>query len=324
MKMISNDLRSSCRSLLLGAYQEGGGGSDNDDWTYPSDWLTLPDPAENEVYLLIANNQSISPDSTHYINVYPSSASIGVDWGDGTISDTHTQSMHSYTFGAGSPIAENSEQYIVRITTDGSNYIGYIGSGCISILAAKIHTSVLNGRASSSYKNNTFINDCYGFQYAKLFGAPDNLNTADRMFLGMFGLRKIEFEQDMETIPENFIYSCYRLKKISFPKAKKACSGALSALYGLKEIELPQLEEAEGNFLAWCYSLEKADLPKLAKCNTQSAFSSCYSLKSINAPSLAQVEGSGTMGNYCGALSTLTTSFDWSDRSIFFPESYLI
>ena len=55
MKMISNDLRSSCRSLLLGAYQDSGGGDTptEEKWEYPSNWLPLPDVEANEAAFLI-------------------------------------------------------------------------------------------------------------------------------------------------------------------------------------------------------------------------------------------------------------------------------
>ena len=108
MKMISNDLRSSCRAMLLGAYQ-GGDTPSEEKWQYPSDGLPLPDVAENEVSALIFVRSggeavvSIEGDEPEY-----------VDWGDPNGTEEADINLHRYSYERGTPFTDNTSMFVLK------------------------------------------------------------------------------------------------------------------------------------------------------------------------------------------------------------------
>lgn len=312
MKMISNDLRSSCRSLLLGAYQSGGDTPKDEKWEYPSDWLTLPDPNENEAYLLVTNNRLLDQEFGHHLVFYISGSywDFEIDWGDGTTSNF--SSNHDYTFGNGQPLGENAEQYIVKITKTntadniGINQITHSVSA-IGICAAKVHTSVLAYGISSGFFAS-------GVRYVKFFGAPDKLYTSESFFAALYTLKKLEFEQELEIIPESFLNNCTGLTSISFPKAKTVRKNAFYAMYALQSAYLPMVEEEQGGLFSYCYNLKSIDLPKLTT-YVYNSFASCNALKTASFSSLTALQQGFLM--HCECLESVDipsmTEFNGTD-----------
>lgn len=100
MKIMSNDLRSSCRALLLQSYDNGGGEEIEVEWKYPNDWLSLPKAGERECILLIRpseNRKKIAIVLQTYYDVadYPDYY-VNIDWGDG-VNDTFNNTQITYT-----------------------------------------------------------------------------------------------------------------------------------------------------------------------------------------------------------------------------------
>ena len=109
-------------------------------WTYPSNWLQLPEPAENQIVMLVDNNGGIINQGTYYLfapNVtYETDTNTTINYGDGTgelpIDHVNTDKStswveniygHMYEAGSGHNTG-NSEQWIVTITFDTSKEIG--------------------------------------------------------------------------------------------------------------------------------------------------------------------------------------------------------
>ena len=164
MPMISNDLRSSCRALLLQSYDKGGGGGGIKSWQYPAEWLQLPDPGENEIYCLItigSLRESYTPNEYDYdITVNYNGSTPLIDWGDGTSNNgAVTINGHMYEYGTGHRLASGAEQFIVKITVTGSGSVyqlwGNLGNYS-GVVAAKMHTSAIN--PSYSFFSETPIN----------------------------------------------------------------------------------------------------------------------------------------------------------------------
>lgn len=115
LKMISNDLRSSCRALLIGAYQSGGGGNSGE-WTYPESWLSLPEPDNMGANFIISTQNPIRTSFNASFNF--SASDVEINWGDGTI-DTVTvvpnsNINHTYESCTGH-MAGDFEQFLIQM-----------------------------------------------------------------------------------------------------------------------------------------------------------------------------------------------------------------
>lgn len=240
MKMISNDLRSSCRAMLIGAYQEGGGDTPEptpEKWEYPSNWLQLPDPAENQIILLVDNRGGLAGDTSTYYRYAPNithekETKTTINWGDGTGEIiVGTKEMwsngnyydsnvygHEYEVGSGHDTGK-SEQWIVTITFDTDKEIGteyfyrlvnitYAPTAKMFVLAIKIgNTSYIGNRSSNSFSLN-----CTGsnLQYAKICNGDFDFD-----FFSSLYLRKVELHEGITKLPKNAFFNSYSLFDIN-------------------------------------------------------------------------------------------------------------
>ena len=227
--------------MLIGAYQEGGGTPTEEKWEYPSNWLSLPEPAENQIVMLVDNNGGIINQDTYYLfapNVtYETDTNTTINYGDGTgelpIDHVNTDKStswveniygHMYEAGSGHNTG-NSEQWIVTITFDPSKEIGteyfyklinytYSPTAKMPVLAIKIGHSGYIGNRSDTGSYNL---DCSGkLQYAKICHGD-----FDFYFSYAYYLHKVELHDEITNLPQNAFRNCYGLFDINLDNITK-------------------------------------------------------------------------------------------------------
>lgn len=320
MKMISNDLRSSCRAMLLGAYQGGGDTPEPtpETWEYPSNWLTLPEPAENQVILLADNrgnrHEIYSSVKISYIGRFSivCTQPVHIDWGDGSSSDIDVKDgavSHSYTAGSGH-IADNSEQWIITVTfdadaADGTDYIKLL---CYSVIYDMYFVAIKAGNYSYLYNQNSetieakdaylhYIKICNGdsFKISKAYDLkkielPKTIiKLPDRAFQNCWSLFDVDLSNITE-IGEMAFLGCYNLNPSGkMPKLTKAGTEAFS-YSGITDIDFPCLTEMGNNMFYGCCKLINVTLPETITAISINDFMNCFNLKTIN---LSNVESIG-------------------------------
>lgn len=204
-------------------------------WTYPSNWLQLPEPAENQIVMLVDNNGGIINQDTYYLfapNItYETDTNTTINYGDGTgelpIDHVNTDKStswieniygHIYEAGSGHNTG-NSEQWIVTITFDTSKEIGteyfyklinytYSPTAKMPVLAIKIGHSGYIGNRSNTGSYNL---DCSGnLQYAKICHGD-----FDFYFSYAHYLHKVELHDEITNLPQMAFQNCYGLFDIN-------------------------------------------------------------------------------------------------------------
>lgn len=344
MKMISNDLRSSCRSLLLGAYQDSGGGDipAGEKWEYPSNWLPLPDVGANEAAFLIfvkntAENYNFVITSGDY-DIKPSYA----DWGDGAIyngtedtRDKHNNliygDVHLYYFEDGTPLTDNLSMFVLRVRYPNGGWIDNveigIGNSGIYIPAFSIDCSLLG---TSSY--NRFIISRYGnnLHYVKFCGDPENFGIRQFPLQNSGNLKRVDFENPPTKLPDYCFYfcgaltyanlpdltavtdigsNCFRacdsLEKISLPSVLSVDDYCFQNCNALREVSMPEVLSVGSSAFYQCYGLQNVNMPKVTSIGDYFA-QSCSGLKSAMLPALETIGSNGFDG--CANLGTLNLS----------------
>ena len=226
----------------------------DDNWSYPSYWLQLPEPKENQVIMLIDNkggtiNSEESYTYIPHINIIENTKTT-INWGDGSdvesISDVN-ESGHVYERDKGHSSIK-SKQWIVTITfdedaADGSEYISTLqyDASSMYVLAMKIGHSKYIG----NYENNRRLTKCdkANLHYAKICRGEFNFS-----FYCAYYLRQVELNKYITSIPEQAFYCNYLLETVNteniecinkegfawcsrfnsnFPKLEKICEQGL-------------------------------------------------------------------------------------------------
>ena len=229
----------------------------DDNWSYPSYWLQLPEPKENQVIMLIDNkggtiNSEESYTYIPHINIIENTKTI-INWGDGSdvesISDVN-ESGHIYEQDKGHSSIK-SKQWIVTITfdedaADGSEYISTLQYDVSSmyVLAMKIGHSKYIGNYENNTGTRSLINcDKANLHYAKICRGEFNFS-----FYRAYYLRQVELNKYITSIPEQAFYCNYLLETVNteniecinkegfawcsrfnsnFPKLEKICEQGL-------------------------------------------------------------------------------------------------
>ncbi len=140
MKIFSHDLRSSCRALLIGAYQNGCC-CDDEEWVYPPEWLQMPSAAEkNTGYFLLSEREekeSFQVEIPILFNSYLPGY-VNIDWGDGTVEEFNKDHSpessgggdgggtisgtiaprHTYQVSKGHRVANGTRQFMIKIVSE--------------------------------------------------------------------------------------------------------------------------------------------------------------------------------------------------------------
>lgn len=292
----------------------------DNNWSYPSYWLQLPEPKENQVIMLIDNkggtiNSEESYTYIPHINIIENTKTT-INWGDGSdvesISDVN-ESGHIYERNKGHSSIK-SKQWIVTITfdedaADGSEYISTLqyDANSMYILAMKIGHSKYIG----NYENNRRLTNCdkANLHYAKICRGEFNFS-----FYCAYYLRQVELNKYITSIPEQAFYYNYLLETVNtenikcinkqgfvschrfssnFPKLENVCE---EGLYGTKIREItdsnfPNLKTI--GIRSFSGSGRVSFLKKIDSNSIETiesyAFQDCYNLESIKINSVKSI-----------------------------------
>lgn len=292
----------------------------DNNWLYPSSWLQLPEPKENQVIMLIDNkggtiNSEESYTYIPHINIIENTKTT-INWGDGSdvesISDVN-ESGHIYERDKGHSSIK-SKQWIVTITfdedaADGSEYISTLqyDANSMYVLAMKIGHSKYIG----NYENNRRLTNCdkANLHYAKICRGEFNFS-----FYCAYYLRQVELNKYITSIPEQAFYCNYLLETVNtenikcvnkqgfvschrfssnFPKLENVCE---EGLYGTKIREItdsnfPNLKTIGIRSFAGSGRvsfLKKIDSNSIETIESY-AFDNCYNLESIKINSVKSI-----------------------------------
>lgn len=290
----------------------------DDNWSYPSYWLQLPEPKENQVIMLIDNkggtiNSEESYTYIPHINIIENTKTT-INWGDGSdvesISDVN-ESGHIYERDKGHSSIK-SKQWIVTITfdedaADGSEYISTLqyDASSMYVLAMKIGHSKYIGNYENNMGTRSLINcDKANLHYAKICRGEFNFS-----FYCAYYLRQVELNKYITSIPEQAFYCNYLLETVNteniecinkqgfescsrfnsnFPKLEKVCEEGLycTKIREITDSNFPKLKtigtRSFGNFL------KKIDSNSIETLESY-AFYHCHNLESIKMNSVKSI-----------------------------------
>ena len=312
--------------FLINYHKESDESTTDDKWEYPSNWLKLPEPAENQVILLAdnrGNRQNIYPSvKLSYIGRFSivCTQSVHIDWGDGSSDDIGAKDdtvSHDYTAGSGH-VADNSEQWIITVTFDANATDGtdYISSFCYSeiydmyfVAIKSSHVGyVLNPNQGSISCSKTYVEyfkvckgdnfKLTGAKYLKKLEFPRTVTKLpDRGLSGCISLIDVDLSNITE-IGEYAFNSCSQLNPSGkMPKLTKAGKGAFYNS-GITGINFPCLSETGTYTFYQCYKLEDIVIPETLKTISELDFYNCYNLKTINLSNVESIKQSAFSGCY--------------------------
>ena len=292
----------------------------DDNWSYPSYWLQLPEPKENQVIMLIDNkggtiNSEESYTYIPHINIIENTKTT-INWGDGSdvesISDVN-ESGHVYERDKGHSSIK-SKQWIVTITfdedaADGSEYISTLqyDASSMYVLAMKIGHSKYIGNYENNIGTRCLINcDKANLHYAKICRGEFNF-----IFYCAYYLRQVELNKYITSIPEQAFYCNYLLETVNteniecinkqgfawcsrfnsnFPKLENICEEGLysTKIREITDSNFPKLKTIGTRSFNGNNFLKKIDSNSIETIESY-AFGNCYNLESIKMNSVKSI-----------------------------------
>ena len=275
---------------------------DQKTWTYPSNWLKLPEPADNQIIVLFDADKHGSNSSLQYYRgtcgiEIPSGGTddIKVNWGDGTgdwtfwNADKYGNSAnyaHEFIPGTGHDTGE-SEQWIVTWTFNEEREVGeeYLFSLCYTTYSSKAamrmpaikigNTKYLNSDSNSSIGTSKSL-----LRYIKILN--DELNITYK-FHGASHLSKVELSESITKIPYKCFSNAYNLFDINLTNITEIGDSAFSSCCKLNPSgKMPNLTTI-GNYAFQNTGITSCNFPKLTSIG-QYAFSSCSLMTNITIP----------------------------------------
>ena len=284
----------------------------DDNWSYPSYWLQLPEPKENQVIMLIDNkggtiNSEESYTYIPHINIIENTKTT-INWGDGSdvesISDVN-ESGHIYERDKGHSSIK-SKQWIVTITfdedaADGSEYISTLqyDASSMYVLAMKIGHSKYIG----NYENNRILASC---DLANLHYAKICRGEFDFSFIHASYLRQVELNKYITSIPEQAFYCNYLLETVNTENIK--CINKQGFAWCSRfNSNFPKLEKVceEGLYSTKIREITDSNFPNLKTIGIRSFANSANTnfLKKIDSNSIETIENYAFQ--YCSNLESI-------------------
>ena len=253
-------------------------------WTYPSNWLQLPEPSENQIVLLVNAKYSSSDRRIEYVMQHVHSSNTTINWGDGT---EYYREYHSYKAGTGHDTGE-SEQWIITITFDESQEIRseYLDSlhttnSTISTLAMKI--------GNTRYISSSLGCTSSAMQYIKILNDELNISYS---FSSAYRLCKVELSEKITKIPNSCFNNAHNLSDINLLNITEIGTNAFRNCYLLNPSgKMPNLTTI-GNYGFYNTGTKNCIFPKLTSIGDY-AFSECPMLTNVIIP-----DGVTSIGNY--------------------------
>ena len=301
------------KSLLTNADDDTDDDSSSKKWTYPSDWLQMSDPAENQVKLLVAAPYG----GTRYKKSFSLRChkSIHIDWGDGssstvspstklrTVTKTYKQdtghiasrySMSEEDGGDNGKIEKN-EQWIITITFGAdTEYISSINYKSYMFIYA-----IKAGHVRHICEDTSHNCGDYYTYYMKIC-------NGDYLYLGgprFSSLRKLELPKSMTKLGDYALAYCPSLFDVDLSNITELGSYALDNCYSidasgkmpklikagkytfsnskLTGLDFPALEEIDEGTFYRCYHLKKVIIPEKITAIPKSCFGYCENLKQV-------------------------------------------
>ena len=296
---------------------------DQKPWTYPSDWLNLPEPADNQIVMLVDNRGGSINNDISYKRKFGLLRSnvTKVEWGDGTYTDSGNTPEHTYKPGSGHK-TKNSEQWIVTITFDKSDdkhnqglYSIETGS-TMFVLAIKIgNTKYMTHQYEPGTGGTFYCSESY-LQYAKICRGELYFDFQNANFL-----RKVELNENVTKIPYQGFMNAYNLTDINLENITEIyeyglyncfdldVSGKMPKLksigrYGLAYTRLsgfdfPCLETIGEYGISNCFNLTEINLnSESLKTIGENAIRNCYALQTIDLPYVTEIDNFAFCYNY--------------------------
>lgn len=314
--------------------EEGGGGDEPiEDWQPPADWLTVPDPAENEIYLLIEVIDDAITNTVDFAgglrkpeNGYGGYGALYIDWGDGKIysypefgwTNENETLKHTYT---------STGQYLVKIVTEISeNNVFLKLQNKNNVLICKTGSGIVF--SYDNYPTYLYSELFFGarMEYFKHFGSTDSVLKG--FFRNCNGLVKIEFGEPMKKVLEEDFWGCSALRILdtseiltiekggfynssgfinSFPKCIEIGEEAFRGSY-LSKIDIPNCEKLGKNALQ-ISRIRKISIPKCESIG-EYALANCEQLESADVSACETLSNGAFSG--CYNLSEVSVSDECS------------
>lgn len=340
MKMISNDLRSSCRALLLEAYMSGGATPTEEKWQYPAEWLPLPEVGVNEVaaLLFVRAGNSLSVD-------IEGDAPDSVDWGDPNGEEAEYIYRHRYSYERGTPVTDNISMFVLKAHySQGGGFEDlYINNTSYGLFAAV----AVDGSAIKTGKGCILYNQTLYLQYIKITGDIANFENRQNFIFNLLALKRVDFENPPTVLPNDTFNGCHCLRSVDMPDlsrvtnigdrcfqncwsitdvdlplAVSAGDGCFMSCYSLKTVNMPMLKSAGGGFLYTCADIVSIELPMLETIGS-SAFNNCYSLETVDMEALTAITNNN-IGSQCYSLRKVNMPNIDITQSNIFPDSLMV
>lgn len=265
-------------------------------YTYPSDWVSIDNVPNNEIYLCVSDEGT----ATVAFTVTVSTSTYNVDWGDGTSTTgitSNTIAQKTYTVGSGQTGITNpsvttfkariyatsgtvTRFFVSRATNTGSNQYQ-------PIYAANFGTTGLTSMANAFYLGSTSV--CYALQSVQLPSTLNSVGSFASAFESCIGLRNIQFPTSVTgvTTMSRTFNNCESLPYINLSQTTfsnsftmaNMCQGSI----GLKRVDFP-------NVMNGCTSITFC-------------FNSCPGLETVNLPS--SMTACTNFNNFFGSATAL-------------------
>ncbi len=309
--------------------------SGNDKWVRPSDWPAMPEPADNQLIMLISTQWNTNPYEQYYIYahgvngdyaLFDGTTSVSIDWGDGATETIDLKSGYEYypplhyyyDTGLSSwndgPILENGAHvFVVTVTLPDNAYI----------VRRSPNNHPLEIYVGKNVKFWSNLGTMHMLEHVKLFGwQPSDLNhyieTSTGFMSNCPNLRKVSATEPLTKIAQNMFNRCRALDEIDLSECTEVEKNGL-AYTGIKEINSEVLTTLGELALTECYSLTQINAPNLSEAGA-SALYNCYGITKINAPKLSVV-GAKAMQN-CYMLEEVVHAEEWTYETNSFTNIY--
>ena len=276
-----------------------GGGDDK--WVRPSDWPAIPEPADNQIIILISTQWNTAPYESFMVYAYKNgdtavnfdgTTSLSVNWGDGYSETVELPSTakyvnpehryYEYDETTGQPISWHSgpvldngaHVFVITITLPDNAYISYQYPNCdpLEIYVGK------NVRFTSNIVQNQEI-----LEHVKLFGwqptEENHVATSYGLVYNCYALQCVDATEPLVYLPQRAFDSCYNLKEIDLSQCAEIGSYGLYNT-AITAITSDILHTLNSYALGYCHNLKSLDTPNLSTVGA-SAFAQCYNIESI-------------------------------------------
>ncbi len=306
-----------------------------DGWEYPPNWLVIPDPAENQVKMLVENRDSdLNPCrlitlEVHFGDWSEENGSAGsIDWGDSQVTSGTGSSGYKHKY----PSSAGVKQYIITINftnTAGdmfvSNYYTFpdeVGATVCKMLCRAIkfgHNKLLNDNGATELNHVQYLKMCRGETYGKGWRIGKGFLRRAELSKSITAIANSAFAYcnsltdvnltNINTVGEYAFRQCYNLHfNNQSQKMSNLSSIGKGAFYDSGIITFdtacfPKVTALPINCFQNCNLLTEIShdsITSLSGGNNNNTFAGCKSLMKINLPNLSSISGSRTITDcYC-------------------------